>query len=104
MTIQEYQQAVMRTCAASTQRDALCLSLIGLIGELGEISEPIKKALWSGHNFDLLHLQEEIGDLMWYLGLLCNALDLSLEQAMSTNIEKLWKRYPTGFTSGEDYV
>jgi NTP pyrophosphatase (non-canonical NTP hydrolase) len=99
MDISEYQQAVRRTCAATEQKDMLCLALVGLAGELGEIAEPVKKALWSGHNLDLPHLQEEVGDLMWYLGLLCSALGISLGQAMNDNIEKLRKRYPDGFSA-----
>lgn len=98
MNIQEYQNAVRRTCATSEQAETLKLALIGLQGELGEIAEPIKKYLWSGHELDCSHIQDEVGDTLWCLATLCNALGISLGDAMIENIEKLHRRYPDGFT------
>jgi NTP pyrophosphatase (non-canonical NTP hydrolase) len=97
MTISEYQEAVKRTCATEGA-DVLKLALIGVSGELGEIAEPVKKHLWGGHELDRNHLQEEIGDLCWYLATLCNGLGVSLSDAMQENIEKLLRRYPDGFS------
>ena len=44
-------------------------------------------------DFDKVNIGEEIGDCLWYLGLLCNALGLSLQTIMETNHEKLMLRY-----------
>lgn len=46
-------------------------------------------------SFDTVNIAEEIGDLLWYMVLVCNALGLSLAQIMQTNIEKLQLRYRT---------
>ena len=101
LTLDQYQAEVTRTCAASTGAETLKLALIGLIGELGEISEPLKKHLWGGHVLEVAPLQEEVGDLLWYLATLCNALDLRLQQAMQGNVSKLQARYPNGFAAHE---
>ena len=44
-------------------------------------------------DFDKVNIGEEIGDCLWYLGLLCNALGLNLQTIMETNHEKLMLRY-----------
>jgi len=98
MTVTEYQEAVKRTCA-TTGKDVLKLAVIGLSGELGEIAEPVKKHLWGDHALDRAHLQEEIGDVCWYLATLCNALGISLAEALQQNLEKLACRYPAGFSA-----
>ncbi len=96
--LDEYQQAIRRTAAPLERDDLVKLALIGLVDELGEICGPVKKHLYHQHELDLLHLEEEIGDLCWYLGTLCNALDLSLFDALTTNVAKLKRRYPDGFS------
>lgn len=40
----------------------------------------------------------EVGDLLWYVALLLKTLDVSFEEVMEKNIEKLRKRYPERFT------
>ncbi|HET8840490.1 MAG TPA: nucleoside triphosphate pyrophosphohydrolase family protein [Ktedonobacteraceae bacterium] len=99
MEISEYQEFVKRTCAVTNREEVLKLALIGLQGELGEVAEPIKKHLWGGHHLDCTHLREEIGDVCWYLATLCNSLDISLDEALQANIEKLSRRYPDGFSA-----
>ena len=99
MNIQDYQQAVRRTCATAERAETLKLALIGLQDELGEVAGPLKKHLWHGHPLDGAHIQDEVGDLLWYLATLCNALELSLAEALQANLEKLRQRYPEGFSS-----
>ncbi len=89
MNIADYQDAVQRTCVTTDRDDTIKLALIGLQGELGEIADPLKKHLWHGHEVDLAHLQDEIGDVMWYLATLCTALiSLSRKHSYTT-----WKSY-----------
>jgi NTP pyrophosphatase (non-canonical NTP hydrolase) len=83
----------------SDLEDTIKLALIGLQDELGEIAGPIKKHLWHGHTLDTDHIQDEVGDLLWYLATLCNSLGISLEDALQGNVAKLQKRYPDGFSS-----
>ncbi len=99
MKLYEYQEAVKRTCVTSDPHETMKLALVGLQDELGEIAGPLKKYLWHGHTaLDRAHLQDELGDVLWYLATLCNALDILLEAALEGNIEKLRKRYPQGFS------
>ena len=98
MNLHEYQEAVKRTCATSDPHETIKLALIGLQDELGELAGPLKKYLWHGHDLDTAHLQDEVGDVLWYLATLCTALDISLAAALEDNIQKLHKRYPDGFS------
>ncbi|MBO0795925.1 MAG: hypothetical protein J2P36_33955 [Ktedonobacteraceae bacterium] len=59
MDIEDYQIDAMRTNAVSDGTAMLHLALMGLLGELGEIAEPIKKYLYSAHSLDIAHLQGE---------------------------------------------
>ena len=43
------------------------------------------------------HLIKELGDTMWYVAQACIALDVSFDEVIETNIDKLMKRYPAGF-------
>ena len=71
---------VMRTYAGSdTSIDKLTLAALGLAGESGEVADTIKKVLYQGHHLDILHIVEELGDVLWYLTLACNAVKCTLE-------------------------
>ena len=100
MTINEYQKLAMTTLNPELgQRDVLLNSVMGLCGESGEAIDLVKKHLMQGHDFDKQKFAGELGDIAWYLAETATALDLSLEDIMAANIEKLRKRYPEGFDS-----
>ena len=42
------------------------------------------------------HLIIELGDVMWYVAQACMALEVSMDEVVSTNVKKLSKRYPEG--------
>lgn len=71
---------------------------IGCGTEAGEIQNVIKKAIFYKRPIKKWDLVEEIGDMFWYLGLLCRTLDISFEEVMEMNIKKLRQRYPEKFT------
>lgn len=98
MTINEYQTLAMTTLnPALSKRDVLINSVMGLCGESGEAIDIVKKWMAQGHDLDKQHLAKELGDIAWYLAEAATALDLSLEDICTANIEKLKKRYPKGF-------
>lgn len=70
---------------------------MGLCGESGEAIDIVKKWLAQGHKLDKKHLVSELGDIAWYLAEAATALDLSLEDILQINLDKLKKRYPHGF-------
>jgi NTP pyrophosphatase (non-canonical NTP hydrolase) len=73
-------------------------AMIGMATESGEIQDQLKKHIFYGKPLDKTNLVEELGDLMWYVGIMANQLDVSLEEVMEKNIAKLRKRYGEKFT------
>ncbi|HEY0757068.1 MAG TPA: nucleoside triphosphate pyrophosphohydrolase family protein [Ktedonobacteraceae bacterium] len=97
MGIEEYTREVYRTCDIQDQRELLTLSALGIAGEGGEIVDLVKKVLYHEHELDTSALREEVGDLLWYITLLCETAGFTLTDAMQANVEKLRQRYPRGF-------
>ena len=82
---------------ANIQR--LLTAAVGLSAEGGEFMEIVKKMVFQGkpwNDDNREHLIIELGDAMWYVMQACSALDVSLEDVVSKNVEKLKKRYPGG--------
>lgn len=98
MTINEYQRLAMTTLnPALDRRDVLINGVMGLCGEAGEAIDIVKKHLAQGHELDREKLIKELGDVAWYLAETAYALDVSLEDVLQRNIDKLRARYPEGF-------
>jgi len=98
MTINEYQKLAMTTLnPALSKRDVLLNSVMGLCGEAGEVIDHVKKWHAQGHALDKEQMKKELGDVCWYIAECAMALDLTLEEIMEGNIQKLKKRYPDGF-------
>ena len=100
LTANEYQQKALITLnPAMTKHDALLNGVMGLCGEAGEAIDLVKKHLHQGHELDRVGLAKELGDVAWYLAEAAWALDLSLEEVLRGNLDKLRKRYLKGFDS-----
>ena len=100
MTINEYQKLAMTTLNPELSRkDVLINGVMGLCGEAGEAIDIVKKHLHQGHKLDKDKLVKELGDIAWYLAETATALDVSLEDVLERNIEKLKARYPEGFST-----
>ena len=98
MTINEYQKLAMMTLNPVLERKEILINgVMGLCGESGEAIDIVKKWLAQGHELDKEHLAKELGDIAWYLAETATALDISLEDILQANIDKLKKRYPEGF-------
>ena len=102
MKINEYQELAMTTLNKDlSKKDVLINAVMGLCGESGEAIDIVKKHLHQGHELDKEKLIKELGDIAWYLAEACEALDITLEEVMTLNIEKLKKRYPIGFETSK---
>ena len=100
MTINEYQQLAMRTLNPKLNRKEILINgVMGLCGEAGEAIDIVKKYLAQGHDLNREALIKELGDIAWYLAETAYALNVSLDEVLLGNIEKLKKRYPQGFNS-----
>jgi len=72
---------------------------VGINAEGGEFLEIIKKMIFQGKPWNednREHLIIELGDIMWYVAQATQALEISMEEVLDTNIRKLSKRYPEG--------
>jgi NTP pyrophosphatase (non-canonical NTP hydrolase) len=76
-------------------------NVIGLAGESGELLESIKHGIFHQHGLDVVHIKEELGDLLWYAAAICTKLNLDLSKVMEQNIDKLKMRYPNGYSSDD---
>lgn len=98
LTANAYQKQAMATLnPALGKKDILINGVMGLCGEAGEAIDLVKKHLHQGHELDRQALKKELGDIAWYLAETAYALDLTLEDVLTANLEKLKARYPDGF-------
>ena len=70
---------------------------LGLSGEVGETLDMLKKWIFHEKELDKDHLKKEIGDIMWYVAMMCHSLKFDLDEILQMNIDKLKARYPEGF-------
>lgn len=73
--------------------------ILGIATEGVELIQAINKEIVTKEEFDVVNMKEEIGDIMWYIALLCNTHHIDLKQVMQTNIDKLKQRFPEKFTT-----
>ena len=79
--------------------ERLLTSGVGINAEGGEFLEIVKKMVFQGKPFNednREHMIIELGDLMWYVAQATQALGVSFEEVIETNVKKLEKRYPGG--------
>ena len=100
MNFGTYQTEAVQTANKGGERAMrLCNWSMGLAGETGELVDLLKKHVHHGHELDVLKVKKELGDVLWYLAMLCEELNLSLDEVAQMNIEKLRARYPSGFST-----
>jgi NTP pyrophosphatase (non-canonical NTP hydrolase) len=93
---QDHAPVIARLCAPGATR--LVHGMVGLCTETGEIQDALKRHFFYGKPIDPVNLKEELGDVMWYIAIMCDELGISLGDVMEANIAKLEKRYAGGFT------
>lgn len=100
MTLKEYEDSALRTApeGVGPYHDLLHGGL-GVATEAGELLDQIKKQHAYGKDMDIVNLREEIGDVLWYLALLCRATGTTLDQVAYRNIDKLRTRFPNKFST-----
>ena len=79
--------------------ERLLTAAVGISAEGGEFMEIVKKMVFQGkpwNDDNREHLIIELGDVMWYVMQACMALDVSIEDVVAGNVDKLKKRYPGG--------
>ena len=88
-----------------TLQDDLLHMTLGIAGESGELVDAVKKYWAYGKPLNVNNVIEELGDLLFYIqGMLSTVTRQgalapeTLEDLMITNMDKLSKRYPTGYS------
>ena len=79
--------------------ERLLTGAVGINSEGGEIMEIVKKLIFQGKKWDdetIFHLKRELGDVLWYVTQCLIALDVSIDEIVDMNVDKLKKRYPGG--------
>ena len=98
MNPNEYQKLAMHTAPEGMFPDDMAINAaLGLSGECGEFADIVKKYMFQGHPLDAEHAKKELGDILWYIAMACEAFGTSIETVMELNIDKLRARYPEGF-------
>ena len=99
MDIKQYKEAAWRTSARlATFKDDAHHMLFGMLTEVGELADAFKKNLAYKKPLDYVNIEEEVGDLMWYVINFCSVMGFNLEDILEQNIAKLRARYPEKFT------
>jgi NTP pyrophosphatase (non-canonical NTP hydrolase) len=96
MDIDEYQAKAAETIQFNNNsNDAISISLLGLSGEVGELSTEYKKKIRDGENYKLFReiIIEEIGDVMWYLSSIATHEDIEFSEVLRKNMIKITDRW-----------
>ena len=103
MNMDDYAEQAMET---AIYPDKLIYPMLGLQGEVGELSEKLKK-YFRDEVVDILAMEEpeeeisaelrlemakECGDILWYLTAICNDLGYCLSEVADLNLNKLKSR------------
>ena len=99
----DFAQLLARMTELEATHDAdvprLLTAALGMSAEAGEFTEVVKKIILQGKPYNednIFHLRRELGDLAWYMAQACIALDISFDEVLKMNYEKLSARYPEG--------
>ena len=71
--------------------------LMGLNGEVGELTDLFKKWIFHNAPLDEAHAKKELGDVCWYVAMVAQSMGWNLDEILQMNIDKLMERYPEGF-------
>ena len=102
MKFADYQKAAVVTKKQWNNKDLeLADCGLGLTGEAGEVADMLKKHISGTKMLEgdkLEKLKYEIGDVMWYIAALCDAMDFDMGELAQMNVEKLRKRHGDSFS------
>ena len=102
MNTSDYQDAVERLERPTIDREAH--AIMGLCSEAGELAALYKRVqlalrpalpVWTP-GIQRSSVASEVGDCLYYLGMLCNIHDLDIADVMAVNIAKLERRAEHG--------
>jgi NTP pyrophosphatase (non-canonical NTP hydrolase) len=108
LTLNDYQMTAGETAvypgSGEASTEAIGYTILGLVGEAGEIANSFKKAIRDEQGIvtaeKAKNLAAELGDVLWYVANLANELGYPLELVAKQNLQKLKSRQARGVISG----
>lgn len=93
-------QAFTRTTAKYPRHKGVEYCLYGLVSEVGEVADKLKKPIRDGYSIDPNAISKEIGDVVWYCARLADELGVDFGKILWDNMEKLTSRNERNVISG----
>ena len=98
MNFDDYQQLAQQTAVypGTGTFDGLVYATLGLSGEAGEVVEKVKKLIRdygceiNGEREEAI--VKELGDVLWYVAMICRELSVPMSYVADVNIDKLRQR------------
>ena len=79
------------------KNDRIANAALGMAGEVGEVVDACKKYFFQGHELDVNHILDEMGDVLYYCCWMAIEMDIDFSEICFNNMRKLSARYPDGF-------
>ena len=87
MNLEEYKSIAlqrMNKSIAFDQKENMYYACMGLIEKTGEVVAELRKPLFKGNfhekTLDIEEIKSELGDLMWYISLICKNANIDMDQ------------------------
>ena len=100
MKLEEYKKIAMQTeikSSSYSSKESMYSACMGLMEETGEVIAELRKPLFKGNfhqkKLDVEAVKGEIGDLMWYIALICKNTDINMNE-LRVGQEKIKKDLP----------
>ena len=102
MNFNEYQK-LARSTAVYPEEHKVVYPALGLCGEAGEVADKIKKTIRGDSSLVEVtgSIADELGDVLWYLAILADDLEVDLEDIVRNNIDKLQRRMKSNKIKGD---
>ena len=102
MEFNEYQK-IARSTAVYPEEYKVVYPALGLCGEAGEVAEKVKKTVRGDSSLNEVqgNIAQELGDVLWYLAILADDLEVDLEDIVQNNIDKLKRRMKSNKIKGD---
>jgi NTP pyrophosphatase (non-canonical NTP hydrolase) len=96
--LKKYQEFT-RTTAIYPQSRSLEYLALGLTSEAGEVAGKVKKYIRDG-TIDNTAVLAEVSDVFWYLSEICNFYNVTIDEVLQLNMDKLTSRKERGVIGG----
>ena len=102
MEFNEYQK-LARLTAVYPEEHKVVYPALGLCGEAGEVADKIKKTVRGDTPLDEVtgNIADELGDVLWYLAILADDLEVDLEDVAKWTVDKLQRRMKSNKIKGD---